>query len=66
MVDPSGAWSFAVEGESTIGETNLIDSRFEVAWTGPDGDSTQHGDFTTHVCITDGNSESWVYLPSAR
>ena len=56
VVDPSGAWSFSVEGESTIGETNFIDSRFEVAWTGPDGDSTQHGDFTTHVCITDGNT----------
>lgn len=56
VVDPSGDWSFSVEGESTIGEANFIDSRFEVAWTGPDGDSTQHGDFATNVCITDGNT----------
>ena len=57
VVDPSGDWSFSVDGESTVGETNaFIASQLDIAWKGPDGDSTQHGDFMTNLIITDGNT----------
>lgn len=56
VVDPSGDWSFSVEGESTVGERNGINTQLSVSWKGPDEDSTQHGNFTTGVFITDGNT----------
>ena len=56
VVDPSGDWSFSVEGESTVGERNGINTQLNVSWKGPDGDSSQHGNFTTGVFITDGNT----------
>ena len=64
VVDPSGDWSFSVDGESTVREKKGIDSRLVVAWKGPEGDSTQHGDFTTNIFIPDGNTlslASWQF-----
>lgn len=58
VVDPSGDWSFSVDGESTVDGNNGIHSRIGVAWKGPDGDSTQHGTITTNIFITDGNTLS--------
>lgn len=56
VVDPSGDWSFSVEGEPTVDETNGIKSQLRITWRGPDGNTTQQGSFTGNVFITDGSN----------
>ncbi len=69
VVDPSGDWSFSVDGESTVSETKGINSQIDVAWKGPEGDSTQHGNITTGIFIPDGSTvplASWHVAGQGR
>lgn len=63
VMDPSGDWSFSVEGEFIVDETNRISSLLDVSWQGPDGDNAQHGELSTYILIKDGSTQplaSWL------
>lgn len=58
----TGDWSIAVETETTLSESNVLDARFAIAWQGPGGGSSEQGSVSTSLTFVDGMAQplaSW-------